>query len=195
MTTSKKRWSPALSATCLYAQLHSRGTLSGPWESMVKALKGTWRAFGDKVRAWGAWSGIWGRLLGPAPMSSCLAPYWKVPAQSSKSSLPPALLWVLESLEFPARILSAQISAAPLHLASSSLRRLWKKGMRFHQGALVEKMIPASGHWWRGTPCLSLAPPRSWPSPAYCWDRPPDLSRLLSGEEGQIQDCYQRPPS
>lgn len=34
------------------------------------------------------------------------------------------------------------------------------------------------------------APLRGWPSPVYCWDRPPGLSRLLSGEEGQMQGCY-----
>lgn len=34
------------------------------------------------------------------------------------------------------------------------------------------------------------APLRGWPSPEYCWDRPPGLSRLLSGEEEQMQGCY-----
>ena len=34
------------------------------------------------------------------------------------------------------------------------------------------------------------APLRGWPSPEYCWDRPPCLSRLLSGEEEQMQGCY-----
>lgn len=77
----------------------------------------------------GAWSGLWGRLLGPAPMSSCLASYWKVPAQTSKPSLSAALLWVVE-LASPARLPSTQISAAPLQL-TSPLMRPWKKEMSF----------------------------------------------------------------
>lgn len=61
-------------------------------------------------------SGFSGRLLRPAPTSLCLAPSWKVSAQSSKPYLTPTLLWIVEPLESPAGMLSEQISTAPLEL-------------------------------------------------------------------------------
>lgn len=158
------------------------GGMDRALQGMVGALRNMVRALQSMVRAFGEAVGVSSCLFMPCSFLGGSCSVFKALPSSS-----PALgLWSHWSPHLECllnRFLLSLSSSPPPSLA------LWKKRMKFSQGALVERMIQASGPWWGETPCLSLPSPRGWTSPVYCRDRPQGLSRLLSGEEGQMQGC------